>query len=497
MKQRFLVQFGSTMLVQIVGMIAGIVVARIAGPSVVGKVAYGAAYVGILGFIHSLFGSAHIKLLAGGKNSADCISVYSRLQGAAAMVYLLAMGGWFLFQKHILHYPFESREVEIIIIISLFTHFFTIYESYSSVAFTARLMQAKANVPHVLNRLLWHVGRIVIVALGLKAISLSAWGLVLAIVFIPVIFNLQRSLPRGIYDRHLAGEYFRLALPIFIGAIIASVTSSGDKLLLAHFTSTTELGYYSAAHGIGGMFLLIAAPVGNIFFPLFASMISKGKWEGVNTNIRKYQEFIILFVLPAMCAVAICGGPALLLALGKRYEPSVLPFMILIFSTYIVLMGLPYGNILAGLGKFGLIAWIDVIRFGLFALCLPVFLSPKLLGLGAIGLALNQFTLNLARNGLYLHFARKFGEVRLDRRNALRQLMIVSYSLLAFWLSLHARKFFDLWWLVYLPLYVTSMYLLLIKTGMIKNEHWSMLMEAVNVKKTIKYATDELKNIGE
>lgn len=495
LKQRFLLQFGSSVIVQAVGMLAGIIVARLAGPGVVGVVAYGTAYVSILGFILGLFGPAHIKLVSEGRDHADCRAVFARLQGASSLVYLVAMLGWFGIQKFILRYPFESGEVQAVILLTLAAHFFSIYESYSSIIFTAKLKQAKANIPHLFKTLAWHMGRIAIVLIGWKAlaIQLSAWSLLLALAFVPMISRLLKEYPLGRYDPILAKEYFRYSLPILIGAIVGSITRYADKLLLAYFSDTTQLGYYSAAYAIGGMFLLISVPVGNIFFPLFSTLIAKGNWTGVNANIRKYQEFIILFVLPLICALAVAGGPGLTLVLGKRYEPSVMPFVILIISTYVVLMGLPYGNILSGMGRFGLAAWIDGILLVVFIISVSVFLSPKLLGLGATGLALNQLTLNLARNAMFLVLAKKLGKVILDRRNAIRQIVIIAIALLAYWISGYARQWTDIWWLLFLPGLLVSTYLILITTGLLGKEHWVLLLEALNVKKTFRYASDEIR----
>ncbi|MBI4648426.1 MAG: hypothetical protein HY738_18040, partial [Bacteroidia bacterium] len=44
----------------------GILVARFAGPTIIGTVAFGFAYVTVFGFINGLFGVSHIKLVSEG-----------------------------------------------------------------------------------------------------------------------------------------------------------------------------------------------------------------------------------------------------------------------------------------------------------------------------------------------------------------------------------------------------------------------------------------------
>ncbi len=493
LKQRFLVQFGSTAIIHFIGMLAGILVARIAGPSVVGVVAYGTSYVSILGFINGLFGSAHIKLVNEGRDHAACLAVYSRLQAGSAILYLLATAGWFLVQKYLLHYPFESREVQIVIVIALLAHFINQYGQYANTVYTANLKQAKANIPNLIRSLFWHFGRVIIVLLGFRAVALSSWNLLLTILLVPFLYRLLKEYPLGRYDRQLAKEYFRYMIPIFIIVLVNSVTHFADKLLLAHYTDTTELGYYSAAASIGGMFMLIAGPVGQIFFPLFSGMIAKGNWAGVNNNILKYQEFIVLFVFPLICTLAIAGGPVLLLILGQRYQPSINPFIILIFATYFVLWGMPYGNIISGMGKFYLSALINAIKLVVFAISITVFVSPRFLNLGATGVALNTVVLNLTGNGLYLFFAKKHGKLSLGFKNHVRHLILIILTVAGYITATQIKELTQLWWLMYIPVYLAVAYAILIISRLIGKEHWNLLREAVNIKKTITYANDEFK----
>ena len=500
LKQRFLVQFGSTAITYFIGMISGIIVARVAGPSVVGVVSYGAAYVSVVSFLNGLFGSAHIKLVSEGRDHAECMAVFARLQGMSALVYLIATSGWFLSQKYLFHYKFDSVEVQIVILVSLAAHFLGLYEQYANVVYTANLKQAKANIPTFFRTLFWHLGRIAIVVLGLKvltkslAISLSLWNLVLVILIVPYLYKLLREYPLGKYNKELAKEYFKFGIPLLIIVIVNSVTHYADKLFLAYYTDTTQLGYYSAAHSVGGMFMLIAMPVGYIFFPLFSGMIAKGDWAGVNGNIRKYQDFIALFVFPLMCTLAVAGGPALLVILGSRYQPSVSPFIVLLFATYFTLWGLPYGNIISAMGKFYLSAIINTIKIVVFMIAIPVLLAPQFMNLKATGVAINLLILNLTGNGLYLFFGKKHGNIHISHLNHFRHAIVITLTVGGYFLASLFKHQLKLWWIIYIPVFLLVTYAVLIATRLIHREHWLTLLEAVNVKKLFAYVNDEMRN---
>ena len=494
LKQRFLVHFGTQVITQFLAIAAGIIVARIAGPSLVGVLSYGTAYTSILAFITGIFGSAHIKLVSEGREHSNCLAVYGRLRNVSAIVYFIATAGMFVIQKYLLNYKFESKEIQIVIILSLVAHFLSLYEGYSNIVYTANLKQAKANLPGFYRDIAWHIGRVVMVILGLRAITLATYKMILSGLVALYCAYLLKEFPKGKYDKKLAKDYFRISIPALIIVIVNSITGYADKLLLAHYTNTTQLGYYSTAHSLGGMFMLIAMPVSNIFFPLFSKMISMNNWEGVNINIFKYQEFIILFIFPLMCILAITVKDPLLLVLGNRYKPSVTPLIILLFSTYVVLLGLPYANVITGMGKFYIYAWTNVIKLIIFIISITLFVSPRFLNLGATGLACNQLVLNLTGNLIYLFYTMNYGKVRLFMKNNIRHLVIILISFIAFLGSRYVKNIYEYWWLFYIPLYLIVCYGILITFKLIGKEHWLLLTEALNLKKTLNYAKDEMSN---
>lgn len=493
LKQRFLVQFGSMAITHIVGMIAGIIVARVAGPKVTGTLSYATAYVSIFAFITGLFGAAHIKLASEGRDHAACMGVMTRLIIVSNSIYLLATVGMFLTQKYLLHYPFESREVQIVIIITLVANFLLMYEGYAKTVNTANLKQAKANMPGFIHTLLYHAGRIVLVLVGLRAISISFWNLIITIFIMPFAYKMLKEYPIGKYNSQLAKQYFKFSVPMLVIVVINSITHYADKLLLAYFTNTTELGYFSAANAIGGMLMVIAVPVGSIFFPVFSSMIAKGNWKGVNNNINKYHQFVVLFIFPLVCTLAVAGGPALMLVLGQRYQPSVNPFIVLIFATYIVLWGMPYGNILSAMGLFNLSAVINIIKLITFVAAITLFVSPKILNLGATGVALNLLVINLVVNWLYLFFAKKHGDIHIDGRNHLCHFIIIALSLAGFLAAGALKRYTSWWWVIYIPVSLAVSYSVLMVAGFLKKENWLLLVDALNLKKTVNYVNDEIR----
>ena len=79
--QKIMLSYGSRLFIQLIQIIASIVVARVAGPTVLGTVAFGLAFVSMFEFLASFgIGPAHVKLVSEGQDLGKCISTYSVLK---------------------------------------------------------------------------------------------------------------------------------------------------------------------------------------------------------------------------------------------------------------------------------------------------------------------------------------------------------------------------------------------------------------------------------
>jgi O-antigen/teichoic acid export membrane protein len=492
LKQKLLTHFGSNIIIHILQLFAGIIVARVAGPEVVGMIAYGTAYVGLWGFILGLFGTGHIKLISEGQDIGKCMSVFSVLTIWSVLIYFVVVVTFFLLQKFILNVEFESATQQVVIFILLFVHILGIYYQYSSITFNATMEQVKANIPFFVKSIIWQIGRIVIVLLGFKAIGLATWNLVITVLLLPLVYKMIKKYPRTGWDKSLFKRYIRYATPMLLMVIIGSVISNSDKLLLTHYTNATELGYYSAAFSVGGMIMIASVSVGNIFFPLFSSLIANQDWFAVKKKVMQYQEFLSIFIFPFVCAVVIISGPILITVLGPKYEPSIEPFMIIAFATYMTVLGMPYGNVIAGAGRFYRLVWIEVIKLFIFAISITIFISPHVFGLGATGLALNLLVLNLSTNLLYLNFAKRLSGLSFfNRENLFRYILISSIALSMYRYQEYFSEWISLGWIIVILAYLVIVYSLMILFGLVKIHHIIQLIDLINLRKFISYTKSE------
>ena len=120
LKQKFILSYSSKIFVQFLSIAASIVVARVAGPTVMGTVAWALAYTQMLLFIADLgLGTAHIKMISEGKDEGKCIATFSLLKLGSITLYIFAFLGYYFVQKYIIGNEFESKIHEYVLFITL------------------------------------------------------------------------------------------------------------------------------------------------------------------------------------------------------------------------------------------------------------------------------------------------------------------------------------------------------------------------------------------
>jgi len=491
LKQKFAIQFGTNIFIKVISMFAGIIVARIAGPGVLGTLSYGLSFVSIWGFLNTMFGAAHMKLVSEGQNQGNCMSTYIYLKGISVLVFIIVVLVWLAFQFYSNRLSFESSEQIYVILILLGVVIVTEFYRIITNSYTAMLMQAKANFPTIIKTLVYQSGRIVVVLLGAKAIGLSFWNLLALIIIVPLLIKYYRDLPYGKWDKELAKKYYKYGAPTLLTAIIASIIQHTDKLILAHFTNIQELGYYAAAMSIGGTFLLLSSSIGSVFFPLFSKLISENNWEMVNRKNSVYQTFNALFILPCIAIIVIIAEPLLITFLGNKYIASVVPFQIIVASTYLVITGMPYGNIITGMGRFYVNLWINASHLIVFIFSVIFFVSPQYLDLGATGLALNLMITYVYKNIAYIIVSNRIGSLKYDWINLFRIIIVLGISLFFYELS-ESFQNISYWWLYIIPLYLCATYGILYSSRLLRKGHITTLLQIISLRKAKQYVKSEL-----
>lgn len=492
LKQKFILHFSTGILGQLITAVTGIVVARLAGPEIIGTVAYGVAYVSIFGFGLGLFGSSHMKLVSEGQNQGNCVKTFSVLQTLNIIVFVLIFGAWFLYQLFISQYPFQKDQVWVIVIYFVF-FIISQFLSMWQVNFSATIEVAKNSIPQLLQNIIYNFTRIIVVAVGLGAIALTASNMTGLLVALPITYYYVRRLPAGRFDKELARKYLSISFVFLIIVMCDTMVNNLGRLFLERYESIKEIGLFTAGRSIAAMLMVIATTTGTIFFPLFSKLISENNYEKINRQIELFERIILVFLAPAVFLISLFSTPIIIFVLGSRYELSGYILSILIMVSLVQIVTLPYGNLIAGKGMFRTMAIINIFQLVLFVASLFLFLDHRFLGLGAVGLAWSTAVSNLFRSLIYVFVSvKKLGVVTLKRNYKYYLTNIFLFFTLFLLLGISFIRGNILLGVTTGLLVIMGYYGILYYLQWIKKDDFKLILDFVNPRKLMNYIKSDL-----
>lgn len=494
LKQKLILSYSTKIGLQVLQIVASLVVARVAGPTVLGTVAFGTAYVSLLVFIADLgISTAHMKLLSEGEDEEKCNSTFAALKIMTTLLFVVGVLGFYVTQKYIFGKEFESQIHEYVIFISLVTVSLQQLIFIPKTTFMAKTEQAKVDIPDLLAGFLQHPLRIAVVLMGFGAIALSFANMAAVLVTIPIYIYLTRNFSFKGFDKKLAWRYLKISLPVILIGMSTSMVHQVDKVLLQFFTSSEQVGYYTAGYKVGGFILLIGKSVGLLFFPLFSRAVAEGNRQYIHDKIYKFERFSFLFLLPAVLLLTIFSRTIVLTLLGDQYMPSVYIMQIVTVALFINVLNMPYGSVIEGLGKFKLSAILNTVNLAFFACMIVLFLHPQLVNTGAAGVANAVLLTNIFLGILYRYYAsRNFPN--LSHQLTFRFIPFGVISFYLFYLA-YENLFYDdlLLKIAFVPVYLVLNYAALSLLGWIKKSDWEDLLSIVDFKSMKNYIVNEMR----
>lgn len=494
LKQKLILSYSSQIVFQVLQIAASLIVARVAGPTVLGTVAFGTAYVSTLVFIADLgLMVAHIKILSEGRDEKKCLSTFTVLKLGTTALFVFSVLGFYFTQKYLLNYSFESQTHELVIFISLATITIGQLMYIPRTTFAAKTEQAKIDITNLLQGFILQPSRIVVVLLGFGAIALAFTNLVATLLTVPFLLYLFRDYSLSSFDRDLAKEYISLSIPIILIGMSTSMIYQVDKVLLQFFSNSEQVGYYTAGYKIGGFILLIGKSVRNLFFPLFSKAIAEGNHSYIQDKITRFERFSFIFIMPPVLLVAIFSETIIRLLLGDQYLPSVPVMQFITMAMIIMVVNMPFGSVIDGLGKFKLLAILNTINLLLFVGMIILLISPAAFDMGAKGTAIAILVSNIFIGLMFRVYATRLFPV-LNHRLAIKFLVFFAPSLgLGYYF--YELLFSDHWWLqlLFAVLYLGLIYGVLGLLRWITIEDWNDLLSVFDFRSMKKYVVGEIK----
>jgi stage V sporulation protein B len=222
-------------------------------------------------------------------------------------------------------------------------------------------------------------------------------ALTLALLVVYLVRQLPRHLPPGPRAPRAFGHLLRFAAPLFVVGIMATVTTSGDTLVLGVFHAG-EVGTYAASLTLARLLQIGIVALGYIFLPVAARFLRKNDAGAVVLTYTTVTKWMILISLPLFLLFFLLPGSSLSFVYTSKYSAVVAPLQIAVFGAFLTTLLGPSNNAQVAYGQTRLLMY-NAVAAGVTDLALSLWLVP---GLGYVGAAIAWGSANALYAGLSL-----------------------------------------------------------------------------------------------
>ena len=390
----------SHFLIRFVGWIGLVIFARNwpgkTAPAALGSIAFTMSFLALFNIIADLgFSQAHIKRVSEGKDLGTCIGTYAAIKllltGLMVTITVVSIYIWAtFFDEH-----FFDTTTESIIFIMLFYHIFLNLSQIAYYTFEGRKEVAKRQFMQlfegmktpfmILVGLAGASGILVggdVVSFPSKVqwpeflhplqqfISEHALGS-LAFTYMVATLSmyligmwLLRKYPIKRPSLELFKSYFKFALPTILFSVIGIISLNVDKIMINHFWSNIEVGYYFYAQQILQFIIILYLAVGVILFPTISEFHSKKQLSKIISTTRLAERYISMIIIPPIVITMVMVTPLISITISSAFLPASTALIILSVYTLIFSLNRPYATLINGMNRPGITTKIG------FAICL-------------------------------------------------------------------------------------------------------------------------------
>lgn len=161
------------------------------------------------------------------------------------------------------------------------------------------------------------------------------------------IWFLRRHLINFIsnFSKNLIWPIFSAAWPLAMVALLSSLMINMDTVIIGHFRSAAEIGFYAAAQRPVQLFYTIAALISSAVFPALARF-AKQDGEKFRSTLEKTIAALFAIGLPLTVGGIILGKEVVQVLFGSQYLPGTFTFQLLLVTVVITFL---YGVLVNGI----------------------------------------------------------------------------------------------------------------------------------------------------
>jgi O-antigen/teichoic acid export membrane protein len=196
-------------------------------------------------------------------------------------------------------------------------------------------------------------------------------------------------------------KMMRYGLPVYLGVLVSAVLLQYQNIVLAYFTTNTEIGNFNAARNFGALISILATPVATALFPAFSKLDLGTRRRELQIMFENSVKYTTLLIIPLAVFVAVASRDLIRAIYGAAYTHAAI-YLTLYVGTFL-LAGIGsqvVGAFLNGVGRTKMTFVIALVQLAIFLPAAP--LMVRVYGVPGMIVALIFSSLVSTSFGLWL-----------------------------------------------------------------------------------------------
>lgn len=266
---------------------------------------------------------------------------------------LIVVGFIIISSKSISLYFLKTSSYKIFFIISAIGILFSLINGLNISVLQGRQQYKKYSISVVTTNLLtliilvilFLINKISIASLLIVNVVSIVFSCIVSYIFVGYKVNLIFKISK--ISDSVKSNFSSFGRWMLIWSVFSILQSRIDTFMLAKLTTVTEVSYYDIAMKMSKPILMVVSSYSQVLNPMMATLNGKSEIKKKLNDIVKFIMF-----LSAIIIVAIMTSKFLIrLFFSNKYDSSILPFQIILFSLIFYIWTAPYNSALYALNK--------------------------------------------------------------------------------------------------------------------------------------------------
>lgn len=277
---------------------------------------------------------------------------------------------------------FREEELKILIRVLSLTFVIWSFGSLPRTLLTKDLEFKKLVIPQLLPKISYGAVAIVMALQGFGVWSLVVGQLVLVTMSVITIWKAVGWIPSLKFNRRIALELLNYGKHVITASIIIFLISIVDVTFIGRLLGSEELGYYSIAFGISGLFTYqISMLISQVMFPALSKM--QNNIDKMGQIYLKSLKYLSLVAFPAAFGIITVSWYFIKVVYGDKWLPAVAVLQVLCVYGLNKALLKTTENLYLAAGKPQIMTKINLLQFTIMLILIyPLILKYGILGTG-------------------------------------------------------------------------------------------------------------------